>query len=117
MNVILNFIFLQCFETEIQSPYSDYKIFSYQEQNHSSITLFTICVFECLMNMSSYGVPNLTYGPLTLNIITLTTSHKINQAILIICVYALKRNNQAKLYLPRTFQTSDIELFSPKIET
>ena len=37
--------------------------------------------------------------------------------ILIICVYALNRNNQAKLYLPSTFQTSDIELLSPKIET
>ena len=30
---------------------------------------------------------------------------------------ALNRNNQAKLYLPRTFQTSDIKLLSTKIET
>ena len=30
--------------------------------------------------------------------------------ILIICVYALNRNNQGKLNLPSTFQTSDIEL-------
>ena len=37
-------------------------------------------------------------------------------AILIICVYALNRNNQAKLYLPSKFQTSDIEFWSPKIE-
>ena len=27
---------------------------------------------------------------------------------------ALRRNDQAKLYLPTTFQTSDIELLSPK---
>ena len=34
-----------------------------------------------------------------------------------ICVYALNWNNHAKLYLPSTFQTSGIELLSPKIET
>ena len=37
--------------------------------------------------------------------------------VLIICVYALNRNNHGNLYLPSTFQTSDIELLSPKIET
>ena len=36
---------------------------------------------------------------------------------LIICVYALNRNNNFKLYLPSTFHTSDIKLLSPKIET
>ena len=36
-------------------------------------------------------------------------------AILIICVYVLNRNKHAKLYLPSTFQTSDIELLSPNI--
>ena len=36
--------------------------------------------------------------------------------ILIICVYALNRNNQAKLYLPSTFQTSEIEFLSLEIE-
>ena len=34
-----------------------------------------------------------------------------------ICVYALNRNKHAKLHLPSTFQTSDIELLSQKIET
>ena len=34
-----------------------------------------------------------------------------------ICVNALNRNKHAKLYLPSTFQTSDIELLSPKKET
>ena len=34
-----------------------------------------------------------------------------------ICVYALNMNNQAKLCLPSTFQTSDIELLNTKIET
>ena len=29
--------------------------------------------------------------------------------ILIICVYALNRNKTAELYLPSTFQTSDVE--------
>ena len=36
--------------------------------------------------------------------------------ISIICVYALNRNKHDKLYLPSTFQTSDIELLSLKIE-
>ena len=36
--------------------------------------------------------------------------------MLIICVYALNRNKHAKLYLPITFQTSDIELLSPKLK-
>ena len=36
--------------------------------------------------------------------------------ILVICVYALNRNKHAELYLPNMFQTSDIELLSPKIE-
>ena len=31
-------------------------------------------------------------------------------------VYAFNRNKIAKLYLPGTFKTSDIELVSPKIE-
>ena len=33
---------------------------------------------------------------------------------LIVCVYAFNRNKHAKLYLPGTFQTSDIELLSSK---
>ena len=37
--------------------------------------------------------------------------------IVIIFVYALKRNKRAELYMPRMFQTSDIELLNPKIET
>ena len=36
--------------------------------------------------------------------------------ILIFYVYALNRNNPVKVYLPSTFQTSDIELMIPKIE-
>ena len=32
-------------------------------------------------------------------------------------VYAFNRNKNAELYLPSTFQTSDIELLGPKIET
>ena len=44
-------------------------------QNHSNVTLFTICVYEC-----SYSAPKLRYGPFTLNIKTFTTSHKITQA-------------------------------------
>ena len=34
-----------------------------------------------------------------------------------IFVYAFNRNKHSKLYLPSTFQASDIELLSPKIET
>ena len=33
-----------------------------------------------------------------------------------IFVYAFNRNKIAKLYLPSTFQTSDIELLSPKLK-
>ena len=58
--------------TLIHTPYSDYKIFSYLQQNNSSVTLFTICVYECLMNMYTkfyfpISIPKLRYGPLTLN--------------------------------------------------
>ena len=37
--------------------------------------------------------------------------------VLINCVCVLNKSKDAKLYLPSTFQTSDIELLSPKIET
>ena len=36
--------------------------------------------------------------------------------ILIICVYALNRNNRAKLYLASTFHTSGLELLIPKLK-
>ena len=36
--------------------------------------------------------------------------------ILIICFYALNRNNIDELYFPSTFQTSDIELLVPKMD-
>ena len=36
--------------------------------------------------------------------------------IIIICVYVLNRNKHAKLYLPSMFQTSDIEILSPKLK-
>ena len=57
--------------------------------------------------------------PLTLNIKTCATIHKISQGvtIFIICVYALNKNKLAELYIPSMFQTSNIELLSPKIET
>ena len=51
---------------------------------------------------------------------THTHTHTQNHStvtILILFVYAFNRNIIAKLYLPSTFQTSDIELLSPKIET
>ena len=36
--------------------------------------------------------------------------------ILVIWVYALNRNKHAKLYLPSTFQTSDIELLTQQLK-
>ena len=36
--------------------------------------------------------------------------------VLIICVYALNRNKRAELYIQSMFQTSDIELLSPKLK-
>ena len=95
-------------------------IFFYMLQNHSSVTLFTFCVYECLMNIyilnfillqsfiAEIWTPNSEY---------LNVHHKSCVTILIICVYVFNRNKHAKLYLPSTFQTSDIELLSPKIET
>ena len=84
-------------------------------QNNLSVTSFTLFVNECPMNiiLSSYSVPNLRYGPLTLHIKTCTPS----MAILIIFVYAFYRKKHAKLKPPSTFQTSDIKLLSPKIKT
>ena len=37
-----------------RAPYSDYKIFSYPQQIQSSISLFLICVYECLKNIHMY---------------------------------------------------------------
>ena len=55
-------------------------------------------------------------GPLTLNMKTGTTSHKIIQALQLIILLCLDRNQNAKLYLPSTFQASDIELLIPKLK-
>ena len=66
-------------ELRYRPPYSDCNIFFYKLQNHSSATLFTLCVCECLMNIYTkfylLTFPKLRYGPLTLNIKTSTTSH------------------------------------------
>ena len=46
--------------------------------------------------------------------------HYLNDVVvkeLIICVYALNRNKHAKSYSPSMFQTCNLELLSPKIET
>ena len=66
-----------------RDPYSDYKIFSYPQQNHSSVTLFTICVYDCLINILY-----------TLNFIFLQCS-------------------KVELYIPGMFQTSNTELLNP----
>ena len=57
--------------------------------------------------LSYYSFSKLRYGSLTLNIkVIKSLKHdNINNAS--------NRNNHAKLYLPSTFQTSDIELLSP----
>ena len=75
-------------------------------QNHSSKTLFTFCIHECLVNIyTKFYLPSVP----KLNIKIRTTI----VTILIIFVYAFN----SKLYLPSTFKTADIELLSPKIET
>ena len=68
--------------------------------------------------LSSYSVPKLRHGPLTLNIKMRNASYKIIQPwqYYSFFLYALNRNNHAELYLPGTFQTSDIELLSPKLK-
>ena len=108
---------------DIDPSQSDYNIFFNMLQNHSSVTLFTLCILECLMNIYTKfylpSVPQLRYGPLTLNIKTRTTSHKIinhdNINSFHLCLK--NKNKNAKLYILSMFQTSDIGLLSNKIET
>ena len=71
----------------------------------------------CLI-LSSYIVSKQRYGPLNRNIEKLTTSNKIikHDNINNLCLY-LKLEQLCKLYFPGTFQTSDIEILSPKIVT
>ena len=69
---VLTFISYSVPKPRCRPPNSDYNIFFYMLQNHSSV-LFTICVYEIL---SSYSVLKLRYGHLTLNIKTFTTSKK-----------------------------------------
>ena len=68
-----------------RAHFSDYKISSHPKQNHSSVTLFTICVYECLINIT----------------------------ILIICGYALNMNKSAELCITNMLQTSETELLTP----
>ena len=95
-------------------------------QNHSSVKLFTLWIHECLTNIYTKFYPrtlsqSLDMDPLlwilkcTLQVIESFNRDNIN--ILIIFVYVFNRNKIAKLYFLSTFQTSDIELLSPKIET
>ena len=35
-------------------PHTDFKILKYTLQNQSSVTLFTVCVFECLINIHEH---------------------------------------------------------------
>ena len=79
-------------------------------QNHSSITLFIICV--CLSDehiyysLSSYNISKLRYGTLTLNIkckLHVTNKHS-SVTILIICVYASYRRKPTKLCVLSTFK-------------
>ena len=62
-------------------------------QNHLNTTLFKLCVLRVSDEhiyyiLSSCTVPKLRYGPLTLNIKTLTTSNKITQAFTILTDFA-----------------------------
>ena len=95
---ILNLIFLQCFVAEIQSPLFQIITFFLPVTKLLKCNIVHSCVYECLMNI---------YTTYKLYLLT----------ILITGVYALNRNNHAKLYLPSKFHTSDMELLSPKIET
>ena len=56
--------------------------------------------------------PTLSILKHTLQVIKLFKRDNTN-----IFVFAFNRNKHAKIYLPSTFQTSDIELLAPKIET
>ena len=42
--------------------------------------------------------------------------HKLPTGELIICIYVFNRNKHAKIYLPSTFQTSDIEPLRTKLK-
>ena len=55
---VLNCIVLQSVpKLRYRPPYSDYNIFYYIVQNHPSVTLFTVCVYECLMNINTIMSP------------------------------------------------------------
>ena len=77
-------------------------------QNHSNITLPTICVHCILVSnehiLIFYNVPKLRYGPLTLNI-EMNATNLSRVTVLVICVYALNRKIHAELLLHSTFQT------------
>ena len=110
------------FQNWDQDPsHSDYNIFFNMLQNHSSVTLFTLWIHECLMNIyTKFYLPTVfqswDMGP-SLWILKCTLQViKSCMTILIIFVYAFNRNKNAKLYLPSMFQTSDIEFLSPKTE-
>ena len=54
-------------------------------QNHSSVTLYIICVYKCLMNIfTTFCLPTvflkLSYGSPTPYIKTYTASHKITES-------------------------------------
>ena len=85
-------------------------------QNHSSITLFVICVHRCLMNIfTKFCLPTvfqkLSCGSLISYIKMCTTSHKITE-VLINCVYALNKNTN-QILIPSMFQSCDTEQIPP----
>ena len=66
--------------------------------------------------LSFYSVPKLRYGPLSLNTKTRAKVIKSSKGDNINNLCLKNRNKFAELYLPSTFQTSDIEHLGPKNE-
>ena len=98
--------------TMFQSCSKYKKNFCYMIQNHSSITLFIICVhvYKCLMNIYTklYPPPMLQRSDMdpSLRIVKqelqITKSFKLT--IFINCVYAFNKNTQAKFNFSACFQ-------------
>ena len=54
MNIVLNFIFLQCSKAEIWTPHCVYQNVYYMSQNHSSVIILIICVY--VLNMPNFNL-------------------------------------------------------------
>ena len=122
---ILNFNFNDVLNLRYRPHYSKYKDLYYTQVNkitepwHHKILPVSVR-WRNVLNFILVQCPKAEIWTLhSLNIkmhTRLQVIKSFNRDNIIIFVYNFNWNKTAKLYLPSTFQTSDIELLSPKIE-